>query len=241
MSNVPSSLKDTRWYIGGVLNKVGDGLEASDFVGQSWTEIDGLTEVGELGDTVEVGTQLLIKGGRAVKYLTTSDAGSFDNMLVPMPLDPGQKLFQAAINDKCNNYAFKVEYGSSCAPSSAVTFTISVGTATVVNWTAHGLVAGQPVVFSGGTPPTGITAGNVYYVLASGLTADGFQISATDGGSAIVATGAASGTVTADAPPIGKTFMFTGFAKDGKIQGGDATAAFMRSWSAEVNSNIVVI
>lgn len=238
---VPSSLKDSRWYIGGILNKVGDGLTAADFSGQVFVEIDGVSTLGELGDTVEVGSQMLIKGGRAVKYKTTSDGGSFDNVLVPMPFDAGQKAFQAAIEDQCNNYAFKVEYGSSCAPKSAVTFTIAADTATVINWPNHGLVADQPVIFSGGTPPTGISVDTVYYVIAAGLTADTFQISAAKGGSAIVATGAASGVVTGEAPPVGKTFMFVGFAKDGKIQGGDATAAFLRNWAVEVNSNLVAV
>lgn len=53
---------------------------------------------------------------------------------------------------------------------------------------AHGLVASRRVVFypaEGEALPTGITEGTDYFVLASGLTADVFSISATDGGSAI--------------------------------------------------------
>ena len=52
----------------------------------------------------------------------------------------------------------------------------------------HGLTASKRVVFlpiANESLPTGITEGTDYYVLASGLTTDAFQISATDGGTAI--------------------------------------------------------
>lgn len=54
--------------------------------------------------------------------------------------------------------------------------------------TAHGLSTDHRVVFmdlSGGGLPTGLTEGTVYYVLASGLTADVFKVALTSGGSAI--------------------------------------------------------
>lgn len=57
---------------------------------------------------------------------------------------------------------------------------------------AHGYSAGQTVVFYGGTAPTGLTAGTVYYVVNP--TTDDFQVAATAGGAAINITGqAASG------------------------------------------------
>lgn len=69
------------------------------------------------------------------------------------------------------------------ARSSSVTVTsASPG---VVSWTAHGLVAGDQVFFGGTTVPTGVTAGLPYFVIATGLTADVFQFSATAGGAAI--------------------------------------------------------
>lgn len=52
--------------------------------------------------------------------------------------------------------------------------------------TAHGYVAGDRVVFSGaGTGGAGITKGQEYYVIASGLTANDFKVSTTSGGSTI--------------------------------------------------------
>jgi hypothetical protein len=62
--------------------------------------------------------------------------------------------------------------------------------------TAHGLSAGDQVTFKAtqGSLPTGLAANTVYYVLAAGLTADAFQVSATAGGSAVNMTGTATGT-----------------------------------------------
>lgn len=52
-----------------------------------------------------------------------------------------------------------------------------------INLVAHGLTAGERVVFWDVTPPlTGLDEDIVWYVLATGLTADEFQVSETDGG-----------------------------------------------------------
>jgi hypothetical protein len=60
--------------------------------------------------------------------------------------------------------------------------------------TAHGLTAGTAVTFaSTGTLPGGLSAGPLYYVIASGLTADVFKVSATVGGSAVDITSTGSG------------------------------------------------
>ena len=60
---------------------------------------------------------------------------------------------------------------------------------------AHGLSAGDQVTISAtqGSLPGGLTSGTTYYVIASGLTADVFKVSATSGGSAVDITGSASG------------------------------------------------
>ena len=69
---------------------------------------------------------------------------------------------------------------------SPVSFTIS----------NHSLVANQSVVFTTtGTLPAGLTYGTTYYVLATGLTTNTFQISATVGGTAINTSNAGSGSL----------------------------------------------
>jgi hypothetical protein len=55
---------------------------------------------------------------------------------------------------------------------------------------AHGWADDDPIVFYMSTPPAGLTAGTVYYVINS--TVDTFQVSATVGGAAINLTAQAA-------------------------------------------------
>jgi hypothetical protein len=70
------------------------------------------------------------------------------------------------------------------------------GTATastdLVSITSHGYSAGDVVVLSGLTGGAGLTAGNIYFVIAAGLTANVFAISETSGGAAADITSDAS-------------------------------------------------
>lgn len=80
------------------------------------------------------------------------------------------------------------------------TITVTIATPAVVTWTASNFTAGQPVVFTTtGALPTGMTAGQTYYVIAAGLTADTFQFSATLGGAAVNTSGIQSGVHTGNA------------------------------------------
>lgn len=89
------------------------------------------------------------------------------------------------------------------------TVTITNGVNNGVAWVAHGLTAGKKVYFipalaSGapGTMPTGLTAGQTYFVIAAGLTANSFRVSATLAGAAVDTTGSAgTGTITAYLAP----------------------------------------
>ena len=77
------------------------------------------------------------------------------------------------------------------------TCTMTIASPAVVSKTGHGYAAGDKIMFrTTGALPTGVTAGQVYYVIAAGLTADAFEFSATDGGSAINTSGTQSGTHT---------------------------------------------
>lgn len=54
----------------------------------------------------------------------------------------------------------------------------------------HGYSADQKIVFYGGTPPTGLTEGTIYYVRTpTAADPDYFEVSATQGGAAIDITG----------------------------------------------------
>lgn len=229
----------SKLYIGSSV--VGKGeVTASDFSGADWVEVGGWANAGSIGDTQEVGEQSLINENRVRKFKTVLNAGTMENQHVPMAFDPGQIRFKEAI-DSCQPYQFKIEWGGDCAPEATVTFDIA--TPGTVNWVGSNLSAGQPVVFTneGGALPAALTAGEVYYVIAAGLTADQFSVSATEGGAGIDFVGAGTGTSTATAAPAGMTDMFYGLALPGARSGGDASAAHLRTWSIAVDSNIVEV
>jgi len=75
-----------------------------------------------------------------------------------------------------------------------------------INSETHGFTTDDRVVFNsefaGLGMPTGITAGTLYFVLASGLTADVFKISTTSGGSAVDLTAAGNGIVYKVVPKV---------------------------------------
>jgi len=79
----------------------------------------------------------------------------------------------------------------------------------------HGLVAGNKVVFTGGTDvPCGLALNTVYYVIASGLTTDAFQVSATLSGSSISVSGTATGTFY-----VAQPLDLTSYTVDADIKG----------------------
>lgn len=89
------------------------------------------------------------------------------------------------------------------APSA--TFTVTIASPAVFSATAHGLVAGDKIHFTTtGALPTGLSTNTDYYVIAAGLTANAFEVSATRGGSAVNTSGTQSGTHTFYASNYGK-------------------------------------
>lgn len=94
-----------------------------------------------------------------------------------------------------NESTIYVTYTSKYTASATVTVTIA--SPGVFTWTNHGLVAGDPVVFTtSGALPTGLTAGTTYYVLSTSITADTFRVSTVPGGTAVNTSGSQSGTHT---------------------------------------------
>ncbi|CAN5146537.1 hypothetical protein BH10PSE9_BH10PSE9_10940 [soil metagenome] len=99
-------------------------------------------------------------------------------------------------NQNYNNYLPDAGTTATCsAGATATTVTMSKASPAVFTTTAnHNLLAGQRVVFYGGTLYTGLTAGTAYYVLSTGLAAKTFRVSATNGGTAVNTSGSQSGT-----------------------------------------------
>ena len=77
------------------------------------------------------------------------------------------------------------------------TFTVTIATPAVVTLNSHGLIAGDSFTASTtGALPTGMTPATTYYVIATGLTANNFQFSATYNGTAVNTSGTQSGVHT---------------------------------------------
>jgi hypothetical protein len=78
----------------------------------------------------------------------------------------------------------------------------------------HGLVAGDKVVFTGGTTlPCGFVLNVVYFVISANLTTNSFKISATSGGSSLIVSGTAVGTFK-----VAKPLDITGYTLDADIK-----------------------
>lgn len=87
--------------------------------------------------------------------------------------------------------------------STSSTVTIDIASPAVIHWTAHGLVAGTPVIFqTTGLLPTGLSTTQLFYVIAAGLTANSFEVSTSVGGAAVNTSGSQSGTQTAISNPL---------------------------------------
>lgn len=72
------------------------------------------------------------------------------------------------------------------------------GTAAVISWAAHGLTAGRMVRFTGGTLPSGIVSGTTYYVSATNLNVNDFEITDLNSNTILISA-SSSPTVTGTA------------------------------------------
>jgi hypothetical protein len=78
-------------------------------------------------------------------------------------------------------------------------------TANTIDSPAHGLVAGNQVVFwvgAGAGLPSPLAEGTIYFVIATGLTTDVFEVSLTLGGSAVDLTTGGSGMFQSIVPEV---------------------------------------
>jgi len=76
-------------------------------------------------------------------------------------------------------------------------FTVTVADPAVFTYTAHELYTDDTIKLeTTGALPTGLAVKTTYYVIYNGITADTFQLSASQGGDPIVTTGTQSGVHT---------------------------------------------
>lgn len=86
-------------------------------------------------------------------------------------------------------------------------------TANDIQSTAHGLTTDDRVVFEvieQLTIPAGLTAGTIYFVIATGLTTDAYRVATTSGGAAI--------DITAVGSAIARRVLVTNFGGAGSFQ-----------------------
>lgn len=93
--------------IGQALAFSGTDFTASDFAGQSWTEISGTTNLGSAGDTSELITSNHIGNARTRKAKGTRNAGSMEVIADLDYSDAGQIALIAAEKTKAA-YAFRL-------------------------------------------------------------------------------------------------------------------------------------
>lgn len=98
-------------FIGGVKPAQLTNFTASDFSGETWTEIDGWETCGAIGDVAEVISTNLINRGRTVKQKGTRNAGTMENTFAVIDNDPGQAALKVA-ESADDNYAFKIEWST---------------------------------------------------------------------------------------------------------------------------------
>jgi hypothetical protein len=120
----------------------------------------------------------------------------FEDRLIFANTNNNPATFWGSRTSQYENFNLRNSYSAAAATMTPIA---SPG---VVNWPSHGMAANNTVMFTTtGALPTGLTAGVAYYIMAVGLTANSFQLSATAGAVAINFTGATSGTHTIYATP----------------------------------------
>jgi hypothetical protein len=230
-----------RIFIGGPISVGPVNLVEADFAAQTWTEIDGWTQHGQLGDTAALITTALINRNRDLKQKGTANAGSMANVFAIVPDDEGQLALKAAAQpDEKRNFAFRIWDNDTPDEESSVV-TITIAAPGVFTWNAHPLVLNEGVIFTTtDTLPTGLVAGTTYYVKTI-PSANTFTVSATPGGAAIATTVGQAGVHTATTVPVPSTRLFAGVVMSAQQQGGEANTVRSLNSTVEVNSNIVEV
>ena len=96
-------------YIGQVLSDKSTDFVESDFNTQSWTEIDGWSQMGTLGDSANLISTALINRGRDQHQKGSASSPATSMVFAQITTDPGQQqLIVAAQPNNKNNYAFRI-------------------------------------------------------------------------------------------------------------------------------------
>lgn len=70
-------------------------INAAGYAALTWTEVQGFSTIGEIGDSMEVGNFDALVEGR-MKFRSIADPGQLDASMSDMPTDPGQIILRTA-------------------------------------------------------------------------------------------------------------------------------------------------
>jgi hypothetical protein len=161
-------------------------------------EINKILKVAYLSDTDYVAS-VVIKEKQLIEEHLDSLSDSFHNLyLASITGEPSYFIrvgdFIYVRPNPTNDYYLGIMLERSAYRFAFKSFTVTVASPGVFTCTGHGLVAGDKVILrTDGILPTGLTAGNIYYVISTGLTTSAFQLSTTLGGTAINTSATQSG------------------------------------------------
>lgn len=104
------SMAGCRFYIGNApMSLQAADLVEADFNSVTWVEVDGWSQAGPLGDTVNMITTALINRGRDLSQKGTAGNPQQQHVFAIIPGDAGQTAIRAAgAASNKNNYPFKV-------------------------------------------------------------------------------------------------------------------------------------
>lgn len=101
----------SRFYIGGVVADQVADFVAGDFSGQSWVEVDGWQQMGDLGEEPTVITTPLINRNRDKAMKGTRQVVTMENRFTIIDADAGQ-LACIAAEAANSDYAFRIVFPS---------------------------------------------------------------------------------------------------------------------------------
>lgn len=132
------------------------------------------------------------------------------------------------------------------ALSKAQTFTVTIASPAVFSATAHGLVAGNRIYLTTtGGLPSGLASSIGYYVIATGLTTNAFEVALAPGGAAVNTTGSQSGVHTFTFMPHGGGNGTTTFnvpdRRDRTIVGASAAAPTKVATIVSIAGNVMTV
>src|SRR6476661_3645798 len=92
---MPTTLRPSAGTVVSVSAAAPATTDAAGYAALTWTAVGGFSEIGEVGDNIEVGNFDALVEGR-IKYRSIADPGQLEASMADMPADAGQIILKAA-------------------------------------------------------------------------------------------------------------------------------------------------